>query len=222
MTVPDSSAVAIHAYTTILQRIIDMSYPPGTRLSEARLAEEMGVGRSPIRTAFARLKNDGWIEVTPQSGTYVRRPSEDEIREIFEFRLLLETHVTRLAAKNMSDSELARLRKMYRRLSPEEGAEADFDDFNELDSLVHASIYKAANNRVMTGTLLNLLEKVKWLKKSSPSSPERMRLWFAELGRILQALEARDADQAEARMREHIGNANDFAAAVRERMALTS
>jgi DNA-binding GntR family transcriptional regulator len=219
MSIPDSSAVAMHVYDNIRQRIIDLTYPPGTRLSEARLALEMGLGRSPIRTAFARLKSDGWIEVSPQSGTYVKSPGEEEIREIFEFRLLLETHVTRLAAQNISAEQLQRLRKMYKRLSPEAGAEADsFDDFNELDSLFHATIYGAANNKLMTSALLTLLEKVKWLKKSSPSTPQRMRLWFAELGRILDALEARDPDRAANCMREHIGNAADFAAAVRERM----
>ena len=220
MSVPDSSAVATHVYNNIRERIIDLTYPPGTRLSEARLATELGLGRSPIRTAFARLKSDGWIDVSPQSGTYVKRPGEEEIREIFEFRLLLETHVTRLAALNISSEQLQKLRKMHRRLSPEAGAEADaFDDFNELDSMFHATIYGAANNRLMTGALLNLLEKVRWLKKSSPTSPERMQLWFAELGRILDALEARDPDRAAEAMRQHIGNAADFAAEVREQLA---
>lgn len=220
MSVPDSSAVATHVYNSIRERIIDLTYPPGTRLSEARLAAEMGLGRSPIRTAFARLKSDGWIDVSPQSGTYVKSPGEEEIREIFEFRLLLEIHVTRLAALNLDETELKKLRKMYKRLAPESGAEADsFDDYNELDSLFHATIYGAANNRLMTDALLNLLDKVRWLKKSSPTSPERMRQWFAELGRILDALEARDADAAAECMRQHIGNAADFAAAVRERQA---
>jgi GntR family transcriptional regulator, rspAB operon transcriptional repressor len=220
MTPPDSSAVAIHAYNTIRQRIIGLTYPPGMRLSEARLAEELGVGRSPVRTAFARLKSDGWIDITPQSGTYVKRPSEEEIREIFEFRLLLETHVTKLAAQNMSQAELQKLRKMYKRLTPEAGAEADsFDDFNELDSLFHASIYGAANNGLMTGALFNLLDKVKWLKKYSPTTPGRMGLWFQELGSLLEALEARDPELAAQRMSEHIGNAADFAAAAREQMS---
>lgn len=220
MNVPDSSAVATHAYNEIRQRIIDLKYLPGTRLSEARLAEELGLGRSPIRTAFTRLKSEGWIDISPQSGTYVRAPSEEEIREIFEFRILLEIHVTKLAAENISTGELQRLRKMFRRFAPENDQEigADtFEDFNELDSLFHATIYGAAGNRLMTGALLNLLEKVKWLKKSAPSTPQRMKQWFLELERILDALEARDPEKAASCMRDHIGNAADFAAAVRAR-----
>ena len=56
-------------YREIKRRITDLQYQPGDRLSEARLAEELGIGRSPVRTAFARLQGEGWIEISPQSGT---------------------------------------------------------------------------------------------------------------------------------------------------------
>ena len=79
MRIPDSSAAATLAYEEIKRRIIDLEYPPGTKLSEAPLAEELGFGRSPIRTAFARLQGEGWVTISPQSGTYVRRPTEAEI-----------------------------------------------------------------------------------------------------------------------------------------------
>ena len=63
------------AYRHIKQRIIELAYPPGMKLSEVRLAREIGLGRSPLRSALARLKGEGWIAVSPQSGTYVKPPS---------------------------------------------------------------------------------------------------------------------------------------------------
>jgi DNA-binding GntR family transcriptional regulator len=215
MRTSDSSALANRIYGEIKQRIIDLRYPPGEKLSEARLAEELGCGRSPIRTAFAQLKNDGWVDVTPQSGTYVKSLTEQEIHDIYEYRLLLETHVTRLATARITSDTLRKLRTAFRRLAPQgdEAFDQDvFDDFNELDSTLHSTIYRAAGNMLITDSLMTLLEKLRWLKKMSPSPPERMKQWFAELEGVLDAFEARDPELAAQRMREHIGNAADFAA----------
>ena len=209
------------AYEEIKRRIIDLAYAPGTKLSEARLVEELGYGRSPIRTAFARLQAEGFIAVSPQSGTYVRALTDREIRDIIDCRLLLETHVTRLAAKNMEAEQLRRLRVAFRRLAPQgrEFSQDVFEAFNELDSMFHTTIYEAAGNETMTGILFNLLEKVRWIKRSFPSTPKRMKLSFTEIERVLEALEARDPDAAAQRMREHIGNAADFAASFRKEAA---
>lgn len=209
-------------YGEIKKRIIELRYPPGTKLSEARLAEELGCGRSPIRSAFARLRSEGWMDVSPQSGTYVRSLTEEEIHDLFDCRLLLETHVTRLAARHMPEEEVRKLRVALRRLKPRgsgEPAQGVFDDFNAFDSLFHSTIYRAAGNALITEILLNLLEKAQWLKTSSPSTPRRMKLWFAELERVLEAIEARDADRAAEKMRLHIGNAADFGAQARRQRA---
>ncbi|HET7730318.1 MAG TPA: GntR family transcriptional regulator [Usitatibacter sp.] len=198
------------AYDEIKKRIIELRYPPGEKLSEARLAEELRCGRSPVRTAFSRLQAEGFIAVSPQSGTYVRALTEGEIHDIFECRLLLETHATRLAAKNMSEEDLRKLRTAFRRLAPQGGDALGpdvFDDFNALDSMFHATVYRAAGNAIINDILMNLLEKAQWLKKSSPSTPERIRISFGELEAVLEALERRDPDAAEARMRDHIGMA---------------
>jgi DNA-binding GntR family transcriptional regulator len=220
MRIPDSSAAATLAYEEIKRRIIDLEYPPGTKLSEAPLAEELGLGRSPIRTAFARLQGEGWVTISPQSGTYVRRPTEAEIAEIYDLRFLLETHATRQAALNISAVQLDELRREVRRRMPQEGEKMDarmFDDFNELDAMFHATVYRAAGNSLVTSILLDLFEKVTWLKKASPSSPERMKQWGAELRRVLSALEKRDPDAAARRMRDHIGHAAESGSEYRRR-----
>ena len=206
------------AYEEIKRRIIDCDYPPGSKLSEARIADEMGYGRSPIRTAFSRLQAEGWIAVNPQSGTYVRTPTEREIRDIFETRLLLETHVTRAAARNIDDEQLRRLRAAFRQLSRGRGSAAGAPEaFNQLDSMFHSAIYHAAANELITSILATLLDKARWLKNAFPSPPKRWALAFAEIERVLESLEARDPEEAARRMREHIGNAGDFAVGERRK-----
>jgi len=214
MRIRDTAAAATLAYGAIKKRIIEYDYPPGSKLSEARLVDELGFGRSPIRSAFARLRSEGWIDVSPQSGTYVKALNEREVKEIFEFRLLLETYVARLAAVNMTPEQLRKLRLGLRRLTPLEGEsyeQISFEEFDEFDSLVHSMIYQAAGNALISEVLLNLLEKAQWLKKTmTASTPERMKIWFGELEKILDALEAHDPDLAAERMRDHIGHAADF------------
>lgn len=210
----DTVAAAARAYEAIKSRIIECTYPPGAKISEARLVDELGVGRSPIRSALGRLRSEGWIDVTPQSGSYVKSLSEHEMKEIFDFRLLLETHVARLAAQNISDEQLRKLRLELRRAKPldtEGNDQATFDEFDTLDSLVHATIYDVGGNSLMSRVLQNLQEKSQWLKKStSPSTPARKKTWIAELERIIDALEARDPELAARRVSEHIGHAADF------------
>jgi len=214
MRIRDTAAAATLAYDAIKKRIIEYDYPPGSKLSEARLVDELGFGRSPIRSAFARLRSEGWIDVSPQSGTYVKALNEQEVKEIFEFRLLLETYVARMAAVKMTPEQLRKLRLGLRRLAPLDGEgfeQITFEEFDEFDSLVHAMMYQAAGNTLVSEVLLNLLEKAQWLKKTmTASTPERMKIWFGELEKILEALEAHDPDLAAERMRDHIGHAADF------------
>ncbi len=215
--------MAVQAYTAIKKRILERRFAPGERLSEARLVQELGLGRSPIRTALAQLKNDGWIAVSPQSGTYIRSLSEKEIKDVVDLRLLLETYVTQFAAVNISEDKLRKLRRAFQRACPSGVANVNeeyFDEFNEFDSLFHLTIYGAAGNTLITDILLNLLDKVQWLKTTSGTSPDRIKSGFMELEHILKALEARDPKTAAALMREHIGNAASFAAEVRSRQSL--
>ena len=83
---------SFEAYEKIKRGILDLRYRPGEKLSETRLAEDLNLGRSPIRTALARLGGEGWIKVLPQSGTFVRDLSPQEVTDLAELRLLLEAH----------------------------------------------------------------------------------------------------------------------------------
>jgi len=212
------SSMAVHAYAAIKKRIIDSRYVPGERLSEAQLAKELGLGRSPIRTALARLKSDGWIAVSPQSGTYIKSLGDKEIADLVDLRLLLETHATALAAQAIDEDDLRKLRRAFTACCPKGVADLDeraFDDFNEFDSLLHLTVYRAAGNALIADMLANLLDKVQWLKTSARPSATRIRSGYTELRRILDALEARQPKEAAARMREHITNAADFSARTR-------
>jgi DNA-binding GntR family transcriptional regulator len=196
-------------YREIKRRITELVYEPGDKISEARIAKELGCGRSPVRTAFFRLQSEGWTEISPSSGTFVRGLPPDEITEILEARILLESYLAGRAAKMMSETELIRLRNAFSAFGERVAADRT-DEYLELDLQFHLSIYKAAANKVLSDVLLNLIDKVRWIRRASAGYPSRIRGAFSEIHAVLAALEARDEEAASAAMRIHIENTLEF------------
>ncbi len=205
----DEANAAVAAYREIKRRIVDLQYGIGEKLSEARLVTELGYGRSPIRTALARLKSEGWIAVSPQSGTYVKALTNRDIEEVTELRLLLEMHSAREAARKISAADLEALRNSFRALGPGIAA-GDIEGFISIDNKLHAAIYRAAGNELVTEILMNLRDKVQWIRRACAVSLERVQEGFHELEQILAALEARNTKAAAESMRLHIYNAAAF------------
>jgi DNA-binding GntR family transcriptional regulator len=197
------------AYREIKRRITELIYNPGDKLSEVRIASELGFGRSPVRTAFSRLQSEGWIEISPQSGTFVRGLSDGEITEILETRLVLESYLAGRAAKKITDSELTGLRAVFSAFGADVTSDR-LDDYLELDLQFHLAIYKAAGNQLITSILVNLIDKIRWIRRASANSPHRIQDAFGEILAVLKALEARNAKAASAAMRTHIANALEF------------
>jgi DNA-binding GntR family transcriptional regulator len=205
----DESRASFGAYRRIKHGIIDLTYQPGGKLSEMRLAEELGVGRSPIRTALARLEGEGWIEVSPQSGTFVRALSTREIDELSEMRGILEAHCIGITVERISDEALKKLGKAFRESSPKI-RRGDAEAFIDLDSRLHSLSYQAAGNELIAQTLTGLRDKVQWIRRACSVSGERVLDGFKEIEGIYDALVRRDAETARQRMKSHIENAARF------------
>ncbi len=197
------------AYRHIKDRIIDLSYRPNQRLSESRLADEVGLGRSPIRTALARLEGEGWIEVSPQSGTFVRALSDREIVELTELRAILESHCIGVAVAKATGDDIERLQAGFAAATPKIRA-GDAEAFIALDEDLHGLIYRLADNRMIADTLTGLRDKVQWIRRACAVSEARVQDGFAEIAAIFAAFAARDVAAARARMREHVENAARF------------
>jgi DNA-binding GntR family transcriptional regulator len=202
-------------YREIKQRIVNLRYGIGERLSEARLAEELGVGRSPIRTALWRLKLEGWIAISPQSGTYIKAMTLREIREVADLRIVLEMRVAADAASRMSDEMLATLRSDFQ-LHGSRIASGDADAFIAIDNQLHSAIYDAADNQLICQILLDLRDKVQWIRRVCSVSTERVQDGFAELERVLSALERRNETGAAQAMHDHVKSAAAFCAYLEE------
>jgi len=193
------------AYARIKGAILSLTYKPGQRLSEAMLSAELGLGRSPIRTALTRLEGEGWINVQPQSGTFVSSPTAEEVAEMTELREVLEVHAARRAAKKIDDATLQLLRAAFDNLA-DSGVEGHFEEFLKFDDLFHSAIHRAAGNRKILEMIRNLRDQIQWVRVSNAILPGRVVESLAEMKLVLEALERRDEQAAAEAMSVHIGN----------------
>ncbi len=93
------------AYQRLKQLILDEVIPPNTFLSERGLAEELGMSKTPIRLALARLESEGFVRVSPQQGIVVLALSFEEVLEHIDYRLALESFVVRQLAGRLSPAQ---------------------------------------------------------------------------------------------------------------------
>jgi DNA-binding GntR family transcriptional regulator len=203
MSLPDP--VFTDAYRKIKEGILALRYKPGQKLSETKLAADLRVGRSPVRSALARLERDGWVRVLPQQGTFVRKFSAEDIAAMSELRLLLEAHAASVAAARVAAEDLALLRRQFEALKAK-GAARNFDEFLALDDLFHGLVHRVANNPLITEILRNLRDQIHWVRVINATTPGRVEASLREMDRVLVAMEQRDGDAAAQAMRQHIGN----------------
>ena len=189
----------------IRSRISRGVYVPSSGLSEAALAEEIGVSRTPIREALKQLETEGLVVVRPRVGTFVSAPSRREVNELFEVKEILEGAAARLFAMRGDIPELEELRENVQQ-SERAVAEGNLDRYVELVHQYHGLIMRGAGNSKLTQlyqTLMNQLlhsQFVHLTVRSSGRAPQSDR----EHHGILEVIEARDGATAERLMRDHV------------------
>lgn len=189
--------------------IISGQLAPGSKLSEQGLAASLGVSRGPLREAIRRLEGRKLLERTPNIGVRVAQLSLHDLHEILLVREALEGMAAGLAAKNMSDREIAELAKLLdshgRQESIKEGI-GYYQESNDFD--FHFRVVKGSGNArliaMLTGDLYYLLRVYRY---KSSTKPGRAQEALDEHKALVAALEARDPQAAEAAMRLHLRNA---------------
>lgn len=108
-----SSSLNDIAYAHICKLLVEDKILPDHRLSEQNIAKELGISRTPVREAIRRLCGEGVLRQVPSSGTYLTRPSIDDIQEIYEVRETLECHLVKKAVPFMTHRDYKLIRGNY-------------------------------------------------------------------------------------------------------------
>jgi DNA-binding GntR family transcriptional regulator len=178
------------------------------RLDERGLAEQLGISRTPLREALARLEQRGLVRIEPRKGVYIIRKSLDEILEMIIAWAALESMAARLATHKATDAELASLREMAAKFS-REGAGANIAEYSDANIEFHQRIL-AMSHVPLLGTLANeLFQHMKSVRRRAMREGNRAERSVVDHLEIIEALEARDADRASRLVREHTMRLHD-------------
>lgn len=132
-------SIAEAAAQRVREAILNGVYSQGQRLSDSRIAEELGVSRGSTREALKILQAQGFVVQKAHRGTYVRSPSADDIRGSCEVRVALESHSARLLAAHQSEADLSILRRLVDQLG-EAAAANDQVAASQLDKAFHENL----------------------------------------------------------------------------------
>lgn len=185
--------------------IISGRYPPGTRLVETHLANELGVSRNPVREALRVLQAEGFIAMVPRKGAVVAELDLTQTNDMFTVRIVLEGLAARLAASNASDQELGVLWKLVKghHNALERGDRARMGRMNRE---FHELVLVASRNEYLAGILKALRGRMQWLSSRSVEHGPSER-FLAEHVEMLGAIAARDEDQAQKLAEAHARSA---------------
>jgi DNA-binding GntR family transcriptional regulator len=187
------------------EAIIELRLRPGEPLREVALAEQLGVSKTPLREAFARLEQEGLVETTSFKGAVVTGYSERDLNEIYELRALLEGAAARAAAEHSTDETLGALRDLVVR-SRESRDVGDLTGLAELLGRFDAIVYEQVTNERIGALIDNLRAHLTRIGKLTEAIPGRVEASVEEHAAIVDAIVARDPDEAERLMRAHIGS----------------
>lgn len=199
-----AGSLSQRVHSSVKEAILSLALRPGTLLRKHEVCAALGVSRSPVSEAFARLAGETLVEIVPQAGTYVARLSMEEIREGAFLREALELAAVEAVAAAPSEEGLVLLRRNLR-LQEAAVADGDMGGFYAADSALHEAILDLTGHRRLAALSRTAWVHVDRARRLLLPTPGRVAETLEEHRAIVAALEARDPAAARAATRAHLG-----------------
>ncbi len=192
-------------YEALKETIAGMNIYEGTgepRLDERQLSEDLGVSRTPVREAIARLEQEGLVRIVPRRGVFVARKSKQEILEMITVWAALESMAARLITEQATDEEIASLRNLFATMENDK-AQANIDEYSGMNIRFHQSIIGLSKSRLLGTMTETLFIHMRSIRARTIGENNRVQRSIIDHMNIIKALEDRNADLAERLSREH-------------------
>jgi DNA-binding GntR family transcriptional regulator len=192
-------------YDALKQTITSMNIYAGDeepRLDERQLSEDLGVSRTPVREAIARLEQEGFVRTVPRRGVFVVRKTKREILEMITVWAALESMAARLITENAGDEEIATLRSMFATFEGDQ-VEAKIDEYSSTNIRFHQALLKMSDCALLNKTAENLFIHMRSIRARTISENDRASRSIIDHMNIIEALERRDTELAEQLVRQH-------------------
>ena len=198
-TLPESVADQLR------ELIVTQVLPPGAKISEKALCEQLRVSRTPFREAMRVLAGEGLVVITPRRGFRVSTVTRRDIDEAFPILGALEALAAELACQRINDYGIALLRHLQECMerAHEEG---DREEYFKLNEQIHKTIRDACGNQTLVEMMASFSTRVRRARYMANLSAERWNAAVEEHEAMLAALEARDGPELARLMKAHIAN----------------
>jgi len=192
----------VQATEALRAQIIEGLLPPGSRITEVQLSEEMGISRATIRAALHELAKEGLLTLVPYTGWTVIELDGEDVWELYTLRAAVERLAAHLAAKRPQDEPHVQIRAAFERLarecargSPSEMAEADF--------AFHKAIVDAASHRRLSAQYALIEQQIRVYIRSSDALVADPSEIIAQHTPMYEAILDGDADKAGCLAEQH-------------------
>ena len=185
------------------QRIFARELEPGSWIDELRIAEALGISRTPLREALKVLAAEGLVTMKVRRGAYVTEVSEKDLRDVYHLLALLESDAARVVAQSGTDAHMAQIQQLQQDL---ENATSDRDRFFQINEAFHKLLLQIADNRWRDQMVADLRKVMKLNRHNSLFKEGRIEQSLAEHRAIVDALLARQPELAAERMSAHFTN----------------
>jgi DNA-binding GntR family transcriptional regulator len=201
---PARGSLAEQIYSRLKAELHDFRLIPGDRLSEADIGIRYGASRTPVREALFRLRKEGFLEVEPKSGWFVRPIDFHKLEELYDLRVILEcASIARVCARSEDNTaELDALKAIW--LIPDAERLTDPHHVGALDEEFHSALVRAAGNQEVARVHWEVTESIRIIRRLDFTRGDRINATYDEHAKILRAVIQRKADHAQWMLRSHV------------------
>ncbi len=193
-------------FQSLRKEILRGKYKEHDELREAKIAEDLGVSRTPVREALRQLELEGLITIIPNKGAYVNGITEKDVKDIYMIRSLLEGLCVRMAIEHMDHSQIDALEENVM-LADFHAKKGNGEKLAELDNHFHEILYNASDSKILEHLLRDFHQYVAKVREINLSNNKRCLASNHEHTELVEAIKKHDSDLAEKLANQHILNA---------------
>jgi len=191
--------------------IIKGTYKDGERLVEPKLAEMLGISRTPIREALRQLENEGFVEIVPRKGAVVKELTLKDIDDLYAIKANLEGLAAKQATENISEKDIEKLNSINEKFHKISSGKTNIiEEYLKYNLDFHNMFIVLSKNHKLIEILKGLDKNFQRLKSILVSKSDRAAEARKEHDKIIKAFATKDPDLAEKTVRWHIENGWEY------------
>jgi DNA-binding GntR family transcriptional regulator len=199
----NGARAGLAVYAALRDAIVSTELEPGRQISENEIADMLGVSRTPVREALARLRDDQLVQIVPQLGTFVSRISVAGVDDAQFLREALECSAVRLAAQRVDAADVAALGVLIKHQEAARDA-ADASAFFVLDDELHSTLCELSGRPIAWTIVARANGHLNRVRRLSLAEPRYIAEMIEEHKAVVDAVGAGDPDAAEDALRHHL------------------